>query len=386
MMAFGLINMNGRVYDPMTSSFLSVDNYVQDPSSTQNFNRYAYCMNNPLKYTDPDGEWIQYLIGGLLGAWNGYSIGKAAGLNGWDLVLSTVGGAAVGVATAGIGTVVSNAFSNVALGTIMGGAASGAVSGGAFGTASAYASGKRGEDLANAFIKGFKGGLLGGAAGSAIGGYLGGGWGALVGGFTSSSVATAFQYDSFQDIKWGNVVLNGICGAAMGLSVYHVATAYSYYHSGLQSTLSYKQYSKLIRITQRSMMTNREAKFVAYSDGSSFSRLGSAHHVSSEGISYENAIFDYHTHPSPASTLADGEGFSTYQSAVDACGDGTRSDEYTRSVLNRNGYKKPMYLGTREGHFWYMNRDATGTRGMINGFDHSFVFYYYQSLFMLYNF
>lgn len=58
MREFGLINMNGRVYDPVTSSFLSVDNYVQDPSCTQNFNRYAYCMNNPLKYTDPDGEFF----------------------------------------------------------------------------------------------------------------------------------------------------------------------------------------------------------------------------------------------------------------------------------------------------------------------------------------
>ena len=43
MMRFGLVNMNGRVYDPVTSTFLSVDNYVQDPSYTQNFNRYAYC-------------------------------------------------------------------------------------------------------------------------------------------------------------------------------------------------------------------------------------------------------------------------------------------------------------------------------------------------------
>ena len=27
----------------VTDTFLSVDNYVQDPSYTQNFNRYAYC-------------------------------------------------------------------------------------------------------------------------------------------------------------------------------------------------------------------------------------------------------------------------------------------------------------------------------------------------------
>ena len=56
--AFGLINMNGRCYDPLTSSFLSVDAYVQDPTSAQAFNRYAYCGYNPLRYTDPTG-WSQ---------------------------------------------------------------------------------------------------------------------------------------------------------------------------------------------------------------------------------------------------------------------------------------------------------------------------------------
>ncbi len=53
---FGLINMNGRMYDPVMSSFLSPDNYVQAPDFSQSFNRYAYCLNNPLKYTDPSGE------------------------------------------------------------------------------------------------------------------------------------------------------------------------------------------------------------------------------------------------------------------------------------------------------------------------------------------
>ncbi|WP_373734909.1 RHS repeat-associated core domain-containing protein [Bacteroides heparinolyticus] len=377
-------NMNGRMYDPVMSGFLSSDSYIQSPDFSQSFNRYAYCLNNPLKYVDPDGEWIQYVIGGILGGINGYSIGKAGGLEGWDLVWSTVGGSAVGVFTAGIGTAVSGIFSNVAAGTIVGGAASGAVSGSAFGTASAYATGARGADLTNAFFNGLGGGLLGGAAGSALGGYVGGGWGALAGGFASSSIASAFQYDSFRDIHWGNVILNGVCGAAMGFSAYHAATAYSFHESGLKSTLSYKQYSKMIGITQRSMMTNREAKFVAYSDGSSISRLGSAHHANSEGISYENAIFDYHTHPSPANTLADGEGFSTYQSASETLGNGRKSDEYARIILtNKKKYSNPMYLGTREGHFWYMNSGGSGTRGMVNNFDHSFVFFYYQRLFML---
>ena len=63
LLQFGLINMNGRMYDPFTSGFLSVDNYVQSPDYTQSFNRYAYCLNNPLKYTDPNGEFF------ILDAW-----------------------------------------------------------------------------------------------------------------------------------------------------------------------------------------------------------------------------------------------------------------------------------------------------------------------------
>ncbi|WP_423128611.1 RHS repeat-associated core domain-containing protein [Gaoshiqia sp. Z1-71] len=57
---FGLVNMNGRLYDPAVGRFLSPDNYVQLPDFSQNLNRYSYCLNNPLKYADPDGElfWI----------------------------------------------------------------------------------------------------------------------------------------------------------------------------------------------------------------------------------------------------------------------------------------------------------------------------------------
>ena len=54
----GLINMNGRLYDPVTSSMLSPDNNIQAPDFTQNLNRYSYCFNNPLSYTDPDGNTI----------------------------------------------------------------------------------------------------------------------------------------------------------------------------------------------------------------------------------------------------------------------------------------------------------------------------------------
>jgi RHS repeat-associated protein len=52
---FGLINMNGRLYDPKISMFLSPDPFIQAPNLSINYNRYSYCLNNPLKYTDPTG-------------------------------------------------------------------------------------------------------------------------------------------------------------------------------------------------------------------------------------------------------------------------------------------------------------------------------------------
>lgn len=62
---FALINMNGRMYDPLLGRMLSVDNYVQD-NTTQNYNRYTYALNNPLKYTDPSGEIIGFAVGAFL--------------------------------------------------------------------------------------------------------------------------------------------------------------------------------------------------------------------------------------------------------------------------------------------------------------------------------
>ena len=73
--AFGLINMNGRMFDPMLARFLSPDPILQDENNTQNYNRYSYCLNNPFRYFDPSGfeyededddeyhGWV--LVGGL---------------------------------------------------------------------------------------------------------------------------------------------------------------------------------------------------------------------------------------------------------------------------------------------------------------------------------
>jgi len=77
--AFGIINMNGRVYDPLTTLFFSPDPFVQAPGNWLNYNRYGYCMNNPTRYTDPSGykladkNSVWYAEGYL--NWMGYSGG-----------------------------------------------------------------------------------------------------------------------------------------------------------------------------------------------------------------------------------------------------------------------------------------------------------------------
>jgi RHS repeat-associated protein len=93
---FSLINMNGRVYDPLTSMFLSPDPYLQAPGDWLNYNRYSYAYGNPFKYTDPDGEWF-WLIPAAVGfAFNYVSYGIQNGDWGW----SAIGSGAIGAASA----------------------------------------------------------------------------------------------------------------------------------------------------------------------------------------------------------------------------------------------------------------------------------------------
>ena len=51
-----VLYMNARVYDASIGRFMSADTIVPDPFHTQDFNRYSYVRNNPLRYTDPTGH------------------------------------------------------------------------------------------------------------------------------------------------------------------------------------------------------------------------------------------------------------------------------------------------------------------------------------------
>jgi RHS repeat-associated protein len=53
----GLYYYGARYYDPTIGRFISADTIVPDPANPQSLNRYSYCLNNPLKYTDSTGEY-----------------------------------------------------------------------------------------------------------------------------------------------------------------------------------------------------------------------------------------------------------------------------------------------------------------------------------------
>jgi YD repeat protein len=227
----GLIHCNGRLYDPALHRFLMPDNYIQDPFNTQNFNRYGYCLNNPLVYNDITGEWfgiddlIAAVVGGAInltvnaiqgnvtswgsalgyfgvGAVSGWAslyvgplaVGAISGLGnyittqvsqgGWsslnfdDGVTATAIGAATswagakigGWATKNLGGIFSSISSPVLRQAAVN-SVGGAVSGFAIGTAVSYI---QYEDFDRAFSEGVRGGLMGAGIGfttGAIGGY-----------------------------------------------------------------------------------------------------------------------------------------------------------------------------------------------------------------------
>jgi len=143
-----------RLYDPALGRFLSPDPYVQMPDFSQNFNRYSYCLNNPLVYTDPDGEnpviIAAIIIGAAAGGYTGYKIAEAKGydVGNWQTWGYMLGGAVIGglsgymgatIAASGgfmantMGIMYSSSFNSMGMSALSGGMLSPSIS---FGVAS----------------------------------------------------------------------------------------------------------------------------------------------------------------------------------------------------------------------------------------------------------
>jgi len=54
--ATGLYYYNARYYDPVLARFTQPDDRIPNLFDPQSYNRYSYCVNNPLRYTDPSGH------------------------------------------------------------------------------------------------------------------------------------------------------------------------------------------------------------------------------------------------------------------------------------------------------------------------------------------
>jgi RHS repeat-associated protein len=54
----GLYYYGARYYDPLSGRFISPDSIIQNPNNPQALNRYAYCLNNPIRLLDTDGHRV----------------------------------------------------------------------------------------------------------------------------------------------------------------------------------------------------------------------------------------------------------------------------------------------------------------------------------------
>lgn len=107
---FEMINMDGRMYDPVVGRFLSPDPFVQAPDYTQGLNRYSYCLNNPLSLIDPSGySWLSKNWKSLVASAVGIAVSAVTAGAGATLTVAVIAGAAGGAASALVGALLNGA-------------------------------------------------------------------------------------------------------------------------------------------------------------------------------------------------------------------------------------------------------------------------------------
>ncbi|MCM1078367.1 MAG: RHS repeat-associated core domain-containing protein [Bacteroidales bacterium] len=166
------------------------------PDNTQSFNRYSYCMNNPLKYTDPSGEFWNLIFGAAFGGifnWmiHGFQF-NASGL-GYFATGALAGATGAGMAGGMNVAMAGGSFWAGAAGLANGISSTGFIAGAATGASAGFAAGLI-SGAGNAWVDGhsFGTGLLAGLS-SGLGGALSGGIsGGLSSGFDALDKGTNF--------------------------------------------------------------------------------------------------------------------------------------------------------------------------------------------------
>jgi RHS repeat-associated protein len=112
----GNLSMRNRVYSPVLRRFISEDFYPGELATPNSLNRYAYANGDPLSFEDPDGEFINVLIGAVAGAIGGVAVQAVSDLirgkkpNWRDYVSAAAGGAITGALIgSGFGAVAAGA-------------------------------------------------------------------------------------------------------------------------------------------------------------------------------------------------------------------------------------------------------------------------------------
>jgi RHS repeat-associated protein len=237
----GLIDMKGRMYDPKLGRFLSPDPFVQAPTDPQNYNRYSYCLNNPLKYTDPSGE-IFWVIGAIIGGLNAAHIADNLKRTGNDKFWTIVGGAAIGALNVccaqALGELVSVTWS---------GAISNAISDVGFSLLS-----DNNENLLGIAACGLGTGLIGGAIGGLVGYKYGGRWGAFAGGSVSAGVSCLINN------RGDKILQRMIFGGLTSYGFYELSSISGWTFNAKKYGISYKQYRTMQDDYLRSRMDEKE--------------------------------------------------------------------------------------------------------------------------------
>jgi RHS repeat-associated protein len=162
----GLNYMRFRWYSPEMKRFISMDSSLGDITLPFSLNRYIYAGSNPINFNDPEGEWVNIVVGAVGGAILGATVEIVSSkLQGKPVNWNSVASAAIGGAFAG------------------GFAAAGGIGFSAFGGAV----GSFSEDVSRAALNGQQVsagkvllgavvGAAGGAAGAKFGGFLKNQW------------------------------------------------------------------------------------------------------------------------------------------------------------------------------------------------------------------